>query len=95
MNRRTPEELEQLAKDVITLNTPDSETPRTDEEFAKTLTPEEEYEGAEREAWAEAEAWEWARKLEKEVAYWRRRCKIVEETFIIASRRPRPFSELF
>jgi hypothetical protein len=44
-----------------------NDTPRTDEEFAKTLTPEEEYEGAEREAWAEAEAWAFARKLELEL----------------------------
>jgi len=28
---RTEEELERLAKDIIALNTPDSETPRTDE----------------------------------------------------------------
>ncbi|RLC69130.1 MAG: hypothetical protein DRH97_00830 [Chloroflexi bacterium] len=63
MNRRTPEELEQLAKDVITLNTPDEEspTPRTDAEHAKTLTPAYEYESA------ETEAWEFARKLEKEL----------------------------
>ena len=37
------------------------ETPRTDAEHAKTLTPAYEYEGA------ETEAWEWARKLEKEL----------------------------
>ena len=39
-----------------------TETPRTDAEHAKTLTPAYEYEGA------ETEAWEWARKLEKELA---------------------------
>ena len=39
-----------------------TETPRTDAEHAKTLTPAYEYEGAEQEAWA------WARKLEKELA---------------------------
>jgi hypothetical protein len=39
-----------------------STTPRTDTEHAKTLTPAYEYEGAEH------EAWEWARKLEKELA---------------------------
>jgi len=38
-----------------------SNTPRTDAERAKTLTQAYEYEGAE---W---EAWEWARKLEKEL----------------------------
>jgi len=54
--------LEELAKDVIELNTPDVPlTPRTDAEHAKTLTPAYEYEGAEQEAWA------WARKLEKEL----------------------------
>ena len=37
------------------------DTPRTDAEHAKTLTPAYEYEGAEQ------EAWEWARKLEKEL----------------------------
>ena len=36
-------------------------TPRTDAEHAKTLTPAYEYVGA------ETEAWEWARKLEKEL----------------------------
>jgi hypothetical protein len=39
-----------------------SDTPRTDAEHAKTLTPAYEYVGAE---W---EAWEWARKLERELA---------------------------
>jgi hypothetical protein len=38
-----------------------SDTPRTDAEHAKTLTPAYEYEGAEQ------EAWEWARKLEEEL----------------------------
>jgi len=38
-----------------------SKTPRTDAEHAKTLTPAYEYEGA------EIEAWEFARKLEKEL----------------------------
>jgi hypothetical protein len=66
-----------------------TKTPRTDAERAKTLNPAYQYEGA------ETEAWEWARKLEKEVAYWRRRCKIVEEAFIVNAKKPRPFSELF
>jgi len=39
-----------------------SDTPRTDAEHAKTLTPAYEYVGA------ECEAWEWARKLERELA---------------------------
>jgi len=39
-----------------------SNTPRTDAEHAKTQTPAYEYEGAE---W---EAWEFARKLEEELA---------------------------
>ncbi len=38
-----------------------SNTPRTDAEHAKTLTPAYEYVGA------EGEAWEWARTLEKEL----------------------------
>ena len=38
-----------------------SDTPRTDAEHDKTLTPEYEYVGAER------EAWEWARTLEREL----------------------------
>ena len=38
------------------------DTPRTDAEHAKTLTPAYEYQSA------ETEAWEWARKLEKELA---------------------------
>ena len=45
-----------------------SDTPRTDAEHAKTLTPAYEYVGAE---W---EAWEWARKLERELS----RCAILE-----------------
>lgn len=39
-----------------------TDTPRTDAEHAKTLDPAYEYEGAEH------EAWEWARKLERELA---------------------------
>jgi hypothetical protein len=46
------------------------ETPRTDAEHAKTLTPAYEYEGAEH------EAWEWARKLERELRATRRRVGI-------------------
>ena len=38
-----------------------SDTPRTDAERRKTHTPEYEYEGAE---W---EAWEWGKKLEREL----------------------------
>jgi hypothetical protein len=38
-----------------------SNTPRTDAEHAKTLTPDYEYDGA------EYEAWEWARTLEQEL----------------------------
>ena len=38
------------------------DTPRTDAEHAKTLTPAYEYKGAEEEAWA------WARKLEEELS---------------------------
>ena len=78
---RTPEELEQLAKDVIALNTPDSPTPRTDAERAKTLIPAYEYEGAE---W---EAWEFARKLEKELTAFRMAAMTVDYS--------KPFSELF
>ena len=37
-------------------------TPRTDEEYAKTLNSDYEYVGA------EYEAWHWARKLERELA---------------------------
>ena len=37
-------------------------TPRTDEEYAKTLNSDYEYVGA------EDEAWHWARKLERELA---------------------------
>ena len=61
MTPRSEEELERLAKDIIALNTPDSETPRTDARREKTLTPSYEYEGA------EGEAWEWARELEREL----------------------------
>lgn len=39
-----------------------SDTPRTDAEYAKTLNSDYEYVGA------EDEAWEWARKLERELA---------------------------
>jgi len=67
-------------------------TPRTDAEHAKTLTPAYEYEGAE---W---EAWEWARKLEKELAVAlevnRRLIGLYEDLTWIAES-PRPFSEPF
>ncbi len=53
-------------------------TPRTDAEHAKTLTPAYEHEGA------EGEAWEWARKLEKE---------LIEA--LARPKEPLPFSKLF
>jgi hypothetical protein len=62
-----------------------STTPRTDAEHAKTLTPAYEYEGA------ETEAWEFARKLEKELI-------ALHELMALAAKHlpsTRPFSELF
>ena len=64
-------------------------TPRTDAERAKTLTPAYEYEGAE---W---EAWEWARKLEKEVEEQQSRIYALERLIDNMEDNPKPFSELF
>ena len=51
-----------------------SDTPRTDNEHVKTLTPAYEYEGA------EIDAWDWARKLERECDNLAKQCvKNVEE----------------
>ena len=47
-------------------------TPRTDEEYAKTLNSLYEYVGA------EYEAWHWARKLERELAELEGRIKKLE-----------------
>ena len=74
-----------------------SNTPRTDAAHAKTLTPAYEYEGAE---W---EAWEFARKLETELASAELRIyELGEELEHVAEMyekyntlSTRPFSELF
>jgi len=65
-------------------------TPRTDAEHAKTLTPAYEYVGA------ETEAWEWARKLEKElIEIGRYKSPRVQRLAGILAKSPRPFSALF